>query len=173
MLRRVVVGTDDDGRSTVVDDATVASVRLERIGGFEFDIAWTAPTPLADPTGGAGAEDRPPFMGPPRSLRAVRVLFPPGRRAGDASPAEVFAEVAERFPGLFDHNDPARGPGMHATPTLDVLFIVSGEMDLVTETGRTTVRAGDVVVQQGTWHSWEVDGDEPCVAVGLMLRTTD
>lgn len=53
---------------------------------------------------------------------------------------------------------------MHRTSSIDYNIMLSGSVDLITPAGRgverTTVRAGDVVIQRGTLHAWEagVDG---------------
>src|ERR1700756_4297043 len=38
--------------------------------------------------------------------------------------------------------------GFHRTATIDYIMLVSGEVDLILDEGRTTVRAGDLVVQR-------------------------
>jgi mannose-6-phosphate isomerase-like protein (cupin superfamily) len=58
---------------------------------------------------------------------------------------------------------------MHDSPTVDLMVIVSGAMELRLESGSTIVRPGDVVVQRGTKHTWKVMGNEPCVAFGILL----
>jgi quercetin dioxygenase-like cupin family protein len=60
--------------------------------------------------------------------------------------------------------------GMHATDTLDYAVIVSGEVTLITQTGETMVRAGDVVVDRGVLHSWRNDGTEPCRMLFVFLK---
>ena len=58
---------------------------------------------------------------------------------------------------------------MHRAETVDLLVVVSGEVDLVLEVETVGLRAGDCVVQRGTWRAWGNPGDEPCVVVGLMI----
>lgn len=41
------------------------------------------------------------------------------------------------------------------------------------ETGKTTLRAGDAYVQLGTWHAWHNLYNEPCVWVVAMLRKVE
>jgi mannose-6-phosphate isomerase-like protein (cupin superfamily) len=71
---------------------------------------------------------------------------------------------------LLEAADPEREFGMHRTETIDILYIVSGAMDLILETGKTSLASGDAVVQLGTWHSWSNPYSEPCVAIVTMLR---
>jgi hypothetical protein len=52
---------------------------------------------------------------------------------------------------------------MHRSDTVDFGFVLSGEITLIMDGGdEATLGPGDVVVQLGTCHSWEVRGDEPC-----------
>ena len=59
---------------------------------------------------------------------------------------------------------PAAGPGrMHRTDTVDYVVCMSGEIDMELDDGATIHMAvGDVMVQQGTYHSWINRGTEPC-----------
>lgn len=67
--------------------------------------------------------------------------------------------------------DPTAYPWLHRTPTVDVVVVISGEMDLVLDSGdEVHLRAGDSVIQRGTMHAWRATGDEPCVAVNFMVR---
>ena len=60
-------------------------------------------------------------------------------------------------------------PHMHATRTLDYAIVLSGEIWLVTDCAETRLRAGDMVVQQGTRHAWANRSDAPCVMAFVML----
>ncbi|ATE64592.1 cupin domain-containing protein [Rhizorhabdus dicambivorans] len=59
---------------------------------------------------------------------------------------------------------------IHATPTLDYVAILSGELWLVMEDGgETRLTAGDTVVQNGTRHAWENRSAEPCTMMAVMV----
>ncbi len=58
---------------------------------------------------------------------------------------------------------------MHASKTLDAVFVVSGSLELIVEKGSTLLHAGDSVIQQGTKHSWRVIGDEPVTFAGVLI----
>jgi mannose-6-phosphate isomerase-like protein (cupin superfamily) len=68
------------------------------------------------------------------------------------------------------------GSGMHTTDTMDYLMVVHGEATLELDDGeRVVLRAGDVVVQNGTRHAWRNYGIEPCTLVAVSVgagRTT-
>jgi mannose-6-phosphate isomerase-like protein (cupin superfamily) len=58
---------------------------------------------------------------------------------------------------------------MHRSDTIDILFVISGQLELQLDEGSTVLRSGDCVVQRGTNHGWRVVGDEPCTFAGVLL----
>jgi quercetin dioxygenase-like cupin family protein len=58
------------------------------------------------------------------------------------------------------------GPGgtaePHTTETVDLGFVIDGEVTLVLDDGDVVLRAGDFLVQQRTRHGWRNDGAVPC-----------
>jgi hypothetical protein len=59
---------------------------------------------------------------------------------------------------------------MHKTDTIDYVYVVfSGEMILELENGETMVKAGDCIIQRGTWHAWRNRSDRPCVVIGALV----
>jgi mannose-6-phosphate isomerase-like protein (cupin superfamily) len=136
--------------------------------GFTEHAVWHVELPSTD----VGAGGDPPgevfqFPPPPGSATFMRAVIAPGQTPVDED--ALLREAREKFPGLLEVSDPARGPGMHRTETIDFLVVVSGEIELVLERDRVRLSPGDCVVQRGTWHAWENTSDEPCVIVGLML----
>jgi uncharacterized cupin superfamily protein len=70
------------------------------------------------------------------------------------------------------HLDPDR-PGMHRTDTIDIGIVVSGEVKAEADDGETVVlRAGDVYVQNGALHNWQIDPDNPAHIVFVCLGAT-
>jgi mannose-6-phosphate isomerase-like protein (cupin superfamily) len=64
---------------------------------------------------------------------------------------------------------PPSNPLMHRTRTVDYAIVMSGEIDMVLDTGTVHLKSGDVVVQQATNHAWLNHGKEPCrIAFVLM-----
>jgi len=103
----------------------------------------------------------------------------------DRTPAEIWS--AEDF-GLRANEiePPPRGswfraidypPGMpgrmHRTDTVDYVICMAGEIDMELDDGLTVrMRAGDVMVQNGTNHSWINNGDRPCRIAFVLLDAT-
>jgi uncharacterized cupin superfamily protein len=62
-------------------------------------------------------------------------------------------------------------PGrMHRTDTLDIIFVMAGEIDMELDDGAEVhLNTGDVMVQQGTNHAWWNRGTETCrLAIALL-----
>jgi quercetin dioxygenase-like cupin family protein len=66
-----------------------------------------------------------------------------------------------------------RNPGMHRTRTLDYAVILSGEIDLLVDDAEVHLKAGDVVIQQGTNHAWVNRGAEPCKIAVVLIDGKD
>jgi hypothetical protein len=63
----------------------------------------------------------------------------------------------------------AADPTLHRTPTIDLVFVTDGEIDLVLEDGPTRLRAGDSAVIQGCMHGWQLVEDRPCTMVAVVI----
>jgi len=68
---------------------------------------------------------------------------------------------------------PPRDPGMHRTRSLDYAVIISGEIDMLLDEGEVHLKAGDVVVQQATNHSWVNRGREPCRVAFILIESQE
>jgi quercetin dioxygenase-like cupin family protein len=97
--------------------------------------------------------------------------IPPGEPAlpADLDTATALAELERQMPGAMARMEPDT-PGMHTTDTIDYVVVISGEVTLELDDGeRTVLRAGDVVVQNGTRHAWRNHGTESCTIVGVAV----
>jgi len=65
--------------------------------------------------------------------------------------------------------EPGYSYPMHRSDTIDFLFVISGEIELILEDGSTVLESGDCAVQRGTNHAWRVVGDQPCTFVAVLL----
>ena len=43
---------------------------------------------------------------------------------------------------------------MHKTKTVDYGIVLEGEITMILDRGETTIKAGDVIIQNGTNHAW-------------------
>ena len=59
--------------------------------------------------------------------------------------------------------------GMHRTPTVDLICVLSGEIWLELDAEEVHLREGDCVVQNGTRHAWRNKGDRPCTMAVVLV----
>lgn len=158
-VRRVVTGHRPDGRSTVLLDSAAPNVR-QRQAGNASTLLWVtdeSPAQLA----AADRAAREIGVPPPRRGSIFRLAeFPPG----------VGGEVRDNETVLRDfgigadvaRGHPPRHPAIHRTRTVDYVVVLEGEIDLLLDDGDVRLKAGDVVVQQGTNHAWINRGRATC-----------
>lgn len=84
--------------------------------------------------------------------------------AGGVPPS--FPTVGTQF--IFSDFPPGMTSPMHATNTIDYIVILAGECVIITETGETVLKAGDVFVDRGILHAWRNDAKEPCRIVSVL-----
>jgi mannose-6-phosphate isomerase-like protein (cupin superfamily) len=173
--RRVVTGTDQNGKAVVTSNEEIEPVMVSLMPGLEFGLAWGADDTVTLPTDGTSA-DAPAYFPPERGFRFAFVTIPP--ESTPAAPpddlAHAMAEVEEKLPGLLGHIEPDH-PGMHTTDTIDFDVVLSGEIWLELDDGaEVKLETGDCVVQNGTRHSWHNRSSQPCVlAVALVGARRD
>ena len=82
----------------------------------------------------------------------------------DMAPGQTRFRLVQ-FPAGFD-------APMHATPTIDYIVVVDGEIDLELEDGSEIhVSKGDAVVQRGVKHAWHNRTDKPFQMAVVMIGT--
>ncbi len=62
----------------------------------------------------------------------------------------------------------ARHPYMHRTDSLDYSIVLSGEIWMLMDEEDIHLKAGDVIIQQGTNHAWANRGTEPCLIMFVL-----
>ncbi|MGI5126802.1 cupin domain-containing protein [Pseudonocardia sp. CA-107938] len=154
----------------MVDDGGVPAITSALLPGAAAYRLWGRDERPAFPDDGSprSAES---YYPPPDGSRFMINRIPPGELvpAPGVDVAAALAELDQLMPGAMACNDPDE-PGMHTTDSLDYVLVVSGEITLELDDGESTVlRAGDVVVQNGTRHGWRNHGTEPCTIVGVAI----
>ncbi|MEU4196500.1 cupin domain-containing protein [Kribbella sp. NPDC026611] len=172
-IRRVVTGHNTDGRSRVVDDSAVEAITSALLPGYAAFRVWGTDEPPTFPDDGSPRRAE-AYYPPPGGSRFMVNLIPPGEVAvpAEVDAAAALAELERQMPGAMARSVPGP-PGMHATDSIDYVVVVSGEVTLELDDGeQTALRAGDVVVQNGTCHTWRNHGDEDCTIVGVAIGLT-
>ena len=142
--RRVVVSTGADGRSLVSGDGPAPCGFSSGPGGVTLVDLWQTGGPCVSAQQGGD---------------------PDGGWALDP----VGDGVAFRAIEMGEGNDPGDA-GWHATATIDVDIVVSGQLELaLPDVDPVVLGPGDCVVQRGTMHRWRPVGDGPVRYVAVML----
>jgi mannose-6-phosphate isomerase-like protein (cupin superfamily) len=167
-VRRVVTGHDAQGRSIILSDGPATSVKeIPTFPGLALTDFWETAGAPASNAGSADAANRPVHLEPPKNGTLFRLVeFPPdANRIKGSDSSEGFKAIGAGHVRDTSHSDPM----MHKTATVDYAVVVKGEIYAVMEKGETLLRAGDVLVQRGTNHSWSVRGKEPALVAFVLV----
>jgi hypothetical protein len=168
-IRRVVTGHDAQGRSIILSDGPAASVKemAPTFPGLALTDFWETTSSPASNVGSADAANRPVHLEPEPNGTIFRMVeFPPdSSRPKGADSREGFKAIGAGHAQAAGHADPM----MHKTATVDYAIVVKGEIYAVMEKEETLLRAGDVLVQRGTNHSWSVRGREPALVAFVLV----
>jgi len=156
-IRRVVVGYDRVGRSTVVSDGPpplVYRFRGTRASGGAVLGGDEAPAPGEGLLAELWRADGPPDGTPADPVEGRDMLDV------ECRPGEVKHRYVELGPDRFTP--------MHRTHTLDCNVVVAGEVDLILEDGPVRLAGGDAVVLPGAVHGWRA-GPQGCTMSVTMV----
>jgi quercetin dioxygenase-like cupin family protein len=142
-IRRVITGHDSNSVAKVILEGPAANTKRPR-EGVSSTLMWSSDEMPADIAVGEGVED----MG-------ARIL-------GTAPPENGSRFIVMEF-----------GPGvaseMHRTETIDYIVMLSGEIDMDMDKSTVKLKAGDIMVQRGTYHAWVNRSKEPARLAIVLL----
>ncbi|MFD9892417.1 cupin domain-containing protein [Amycolatopsis sp. NPDC059027] len=141
-FRRIVTGHDRDGRSAVAEDRECPHVEITAHATVTNLWLHEGRPGNADPYHDPVAPGTP--LPPPARGSVLRMVEFPPRGSGAA-------------------------PYVHRTDSLDYAYVIDGEVYNVLDRDETLMRAGDVLVQRGTNHSWDNRSDKPCTVLFVLL----
>ena len=171
-IRRVVTGHDASGNAIVLFDGACPHVRV-RGHGTASTLMWITDKTPTEMAGSKDAADREIGVSPPAQGSVFRIVeFPPD------TPESLWVRnedvlrqmgVAPASSGQSGAAKPPRHPGMHKTRSIDYAIVLSGEIDMLLDDSEVTLKAGDVLVQQGTIHAWVNKGKETCRIAFILI----
>ena len=139
-VRRVVTGHDKNGHAIVAIDETAKNVTQGRPGAHAA-VIWTSEGFPVDNGGDADTS---------------------GRKVGTTLDNGTVFRVVSFGPGVTPRN--------HRTDSIDYAVVMSGEIDMELDDGKSVhLKAGDVLVQRGTIHNWMNHGTEPCAIAFVLI----
>ncbi len=165
-IRRVVTGHDRAGKAVVLTDGPAPNVR-QRTSGIVSTLAWVTEETPADIAGHADRADRDSGVAPPPAGSILRIVdFPPVSDAPAVDHATVSREMGlEGQAG----GAPPRHAFTHRTRSIDYAIVLEGEIDMLLDDSEVHLRAGDILVQQGTNHAWVNNGTVTCRIAFVLI----
>ena len=144
IVRRIITGHDDNGKAIVKIDETCSHFRDGRPGAKVCNV-WTTDTAPAD---NSSQDDK-------------------GKREGKFTMIEngsVF-RIIQFNPGVEQR--------VHRTDSIDYIIVMSGEIDMLLDDSEVHLKAGDIMVQQGTNHAWVNRSTAMCRIAFVLIDGID
>ena len=164
--RRIVTGHDAQGKAIVRFDGPIQA-KQRSAGGNGMTLLWVTSESPVDMTSSADRAQTQVGVPPPANGTIFRIVdFPPA--TANAAPVDHHQILLAM--GI----DPAtQGYGRHAnthrTRTIDYALVLEGEIDILLDDSEVHVKAGDVLVQQGTNHAWVNNSGKPCRIAFILI----
>lgn len=172
IIRRIVTGTDEAGKSVVLTDGPAPrSFEFSSAPGFAAALLWATEADDALSTDIIDRSTSASFVPGPAGSRLIVSTFPPESSmfSADFDALAYAKELAERVPGLAETFEPDC-PGMHRTDSIDYDIVLDGEITLELDDGRELLmRKHDVAIQHGNRHAWHNRGDKPATLLFVLL----
>ena len=160
-VRRIVTGVNSHGRSIIQSDGVPPNVFWDP-GRLPCHVLWATGAAAAPGTEPAPKGHYFPFHSRGGSLLRI-ADFPPDSFHDQE---EVKAFLTEG--GVIDGEKP-RHFMFHKTDSLDYAIVLEGEIWALMDEGETLMKAGDVLVQRATNHSWVNRSDKICRMAFILL----
>jgi len=174
-VRRVVTTVDESGKAVVLFDGDNPHTINRPNRTNTSRLLWVTSETPADISGPA---DRAALalgkigISPPPGGSVFRIVdFPPlGPEADKLDNNFLHHQLGSEAPkrGL-----PPRHPFMHRTRTIDYAIVMEGEIDMLLDDSEIHLKAGDVLIQQGTNHAWVNRGKEPCRIAFILIDSKE
>lgn len=160
-VRRIVTGENEQGRSIFVSDGPAPHATLHP-GSPPARVLWC--TGEARPAGEDPAPAGHEFDFHSKGGSLLRVVdFPPDDKYDQKQLARFLDDH-----GVRDGEKP-RHFWFHKTQSLDYAIVLEGEIYALMDEGETLMRAGDILIQRATNHSWSNRSGQVCRMAFVLL----
>jgi mannose-6-phosphate isomerase-like protein (cupin superfamily) len=167
-VRRVVTTLDKTDKAVVLLDGANPHRKVRPQAQTVSRLIWVTGETPADLSGTADRAAVDIGIMPPRGGSVFRIVdFPPETaQMRNLDPASMHHSLGDGAP---KRGRPPRHPAMHRTRTVDYAIVMAGEIDMLLDDSEIHLKAGDVLVQQGTNHAWVNRGSEPCRIAFVLI----
>ena len=167
-VRRVVTTIDSNDKAVVLFDGATPHKKVRPQTQTVSRLLWVTDQTPADLSGSADRAAIEIGIMPPRGGTVFRIVeFPP--ETAEARRLDSDAMHSSLGDGAPKRGKPPRHPAMHRTRSVDYAIVMSGEIDMLLDDSEIHLKAGDVLVQQGTNHAWVNRGSEPCRIAFILI----
>lgn len=168
-VRRIVTGHSAEGKSQFLMDGPAPNVfGLPALPQMVVTDVWvTGETPASN----AGNEDASPagravVLHPPTRGTVFRIVdFPPDAEYKKVDMSELLSQISAS--DALDTNP--RHFWFHKTDTVDYAMVLEGEIWAMMDEGERLMRAGDILIQRGTNHSWSNRTSQNCRMAFVLI----
>jgi mannose-6-phosphate isomerase-like protein (cupin superfamily) len=162
--RRIVTGHDASGKAVALFDAALPATQR---GSNGMTLLWVTSEFPVDMTSAADRARTAVGVPPPADGTIFRIV--------DFAPVSSGGGTVDHHQILISMGiDPAtqgyaRHANTHRTRTIDYALVLDGEIDMLLDDSEVHVKAGDMLVQQGTNHAWVNNGTKPCRIAFILI----
>lgn len=168
-IRRIVTGHNATGRSVIIFDGPAPDVIVSPVSPkLVGTLLWRTDR---SPASNRGSDDvapaglRVPTPPPERGGSVFRIAeIPPDKEFGDVSKIDMTASGA-----ITTAQGRKRHFLFHKTNTVDYAICLEGEIWAMLDEGEVLMKAGDVLIQRGTHHSWSNRSDRVCRMAFILI----
>lgn len=166
-IRRIVTAENDAGRSFIRSDGAPPNNFMADYAPSYVQVLWATGESAAPGEEPAPEGHRFGFHSPNGSILRI-VDFPPDTTYARKDRLVDFMDSN----GVRDMNNP-RHFWFHKTESLDYAICLEGEIYAMLDEEETLMKAGDVLIQRATNHSWSNRTDQPCRMAFILLALDD
>jgi mannose-6-phosphate isomerase-like protein (cupin superfamily) len=172
-IRRVVTGHDNTGKAIIELDGIAPNMKIRPGTGNVNMLVWVTDETPARMDLRKDLADREIGVPPPPKGSILRVVdFQPETPA--VGVMDQKALLKSMGAGYNPHaGAEARHPHMHRTKTVDYAIVMEGEINMLLDDSEVHLKAGDILIQQGTNHAWVNRSQEVCRVAFVLLDAHD
>ena len=168
-MRRIITGHDENGRSIISIDGPPARSIGEDVGGL-FEI-WNTDGNDIISSDSSDRADEDIILSPPKGGTKFRYfqINPMPEGVSNEMMQEIAADAFEKIGASHHRIDTSKHPAMHKTETIDYIILLKGDVTLILDEEEVDLKPFDVVVQRGTNHAWQNNGNEPALLIAVLI----
>jgi hypothetical protein len=164
--RRVVTGHNAQGKSVILEDGPAPNMHRSEYSPNTAQVIWATDEMPArchgEPDPATASRKFKASPGPSGTILRI-ANFPPDSEYDPEKMKLFLQEIGGHSEGSDRHFF------FHRTTTLDYAIVLKGEIWALMDEGETLLKAGDVLIQRATNHSWSNRSNELCQMAFVLI----